>query len=771
MEDRVLRLDKNIRNAAVIGAGTMGSQIAALVASADIPVLLLDIVPPGVNDRDVLARKAIEKIAAQEGLGKRNSIQKIEPGNTEDPLDRLSGVDWIIECVSEDLAIKHDTYQKLSSYIEDHALVSSNTSSIPLAELRKGLPHHMQKRMCITHFFNPPDSMPLMEFVTDRNNNPEDTVRLERFADMHLGRTVIEVRDTPGFIANRIGLFWLLAAMEEAQKENIPVDIADSIMNGAFGFPRMGVFGLADFIGLKTIPDIVKSMRCYLPPEDEFLQLKAGLALIDAQLKEKKGFYRDKKEAMDLKSGAYHPATRLRLNIADWRTFLQEDTPESRFACRTLVRALSYAAHVAPAIAENILQIDAALRDGYGWEFGPFEMLDRLGSAWLMEVAGKQGLPSPEFIKQAAAQGGFYREVPREGKSYLSFDGTYCLPRIGLEKWPLSLKTAGKKPVLANESAQLWDIDDGVACFSLATKMGLIDARALDLLEQSLDKVKTDFHGLVIGHDGKHFSAGMNLHVVEECAAMQDWQRLEDMLRHGQRCMMKIRASHAPVVAGISGYTLGGGCEMTMHCAGVQAHAHTKMGLVEADIGVIPGWGGLSAHLINAVGCGADNIEAITTHVLRAFRQAAAAQKSSDAEEILAMDLLRTPVRISYNRNRLLPDAKELCRNISMTRTLHPQKAIDVPVDALYTGLLTEVEDMRARAPEMTPHRALLLKHLAQVLSGHAAMSRKQQSAAVIKEGWSKLTEHELMQTSLDAFMELVREDESLRKVKAVLKQ
>lgn len=771
MEDRVLRLDKNIRNAAVIGAGAMGSQIAALVASADIPVLLLDIVPAGANDRDVLAKRAIEKLAAHDGLTRRNSLQKIEPGNTEDHMDKLSDVDWVIECVSEDLAIKHDTYQKLSSYIEDHALVSSNTSSIPLAELRKGLPHHMRKKMCITHFFNPPDSMPLMEFVTDQDNNPEDIVRLERFADQHLGRTVIEVRDTPGFIANRIGIFWILAAMEEAQKENITVEVADSIMNGAFGFPKTGIFGLADFIGLKTIPDIVESMRPYLPPGDEFLQLRGGLALIKALLKENAGFYHDKKSVIDLKSGTYHLVTKPGLNITDWRAFLQEDAPEARFACCALVRVLNYTAHVAPVIAENILQIDAVMRDGYGWEFGPFEIIDRLGGPWLAEAVSKQGLLPSEFLKQAAMQNGFYREIPREGKSYLSFDGTYQLPRIGLEKWPLWLKTAGKKPVLQNESARLWDIEDGIACFSLTTKMGLIDAQSLDLLEQSLDKVETDFHGLVIGHDEKHFSAGMNLSIVKECAATQDWRRLEDMLRQGQRCMMKIRVSEAPVVAAVSGYTLGGGCEMTMHCAGAQIHAQTKMGLVEADIGVIPGWGGLSAHLINAVSDGTDNVDTITDHVLMAFRQVAGAQKSDDAEEIIAMGLLHAPSRISYNRNRLLPDAKELCRNVSMTRTLYQQKTIDVPVDALYDRLLTEIENIRAGETEMTPHRMLLLERLAQVLSGHAAMSRKQQDAAQLKKGWSKLTEQELMQSSLDAFMELVREDESLRKIKAVLEQ
>jgi 3-hydroxyacyl-CoA dehydrogenase len=771
MEDRVLRLDKHIRNAAVIGAGMMGGQIAALVASADIPVLLLDIVPAGANDRDILARAAIEKIAAHASLSIRNGLHRIEPGNTEDHMDKLSGVDWIIECVSEDVAVKHCAYQSLSSYIEDHALVSSNTSSIPLAELRKGLPHHMQKKMCITHFFNPPEARPLLELVTDQDNDQEDIVRLQRFADQQLGRTVIEVRDTPGFIANRIGIFWILAAMEEAQKENIPVEVADNLMNGVFGFPKTGIFGWIDFVGLNTIPDIVKSMSSKMPREDELLQLKAGLTLIEARLKEDKGFYNENKSVIDLKSGAYRPFKKPRLNITDWRAFLQEDTPESRFVCRTLVRLLHYTLQVTPAIAENILQVDIAMRDGYGWEFGPFQILERLGGAWLTDLAQKQGLPPLEFLTHAVTKNGFYPEIPRRGKSYLTFDGTYLLTRVGLEKWPLALKTSGKKPVLENEAAQLWDIEDGIVCFSITTKMGLIDACVLDLLERSLDKVETDFQGLVIGNDRKNFSAGMDLHIVEECAAAQDWQRLEDLLRHGQRCMLKIRALRAPTIAAISGYALGGGCEIAMHCAGAQIHAYTKMGLVEADIGVIPGWGGLSAHLINAVGPGTDDIEAITQKVLRAFRQVAGAQKSSDAEDAIAMAIPPLPSRITYNRYRLLPDAKDLCRNVSMTRTVHRHKDVNIPVDALYANLQAEIEGMRAREPDMTPHREHLLKHLAQVLSGYAAVNRKQNGAAALENGWARLTERELMQTSLDAFMELIREDESLQKIKAVLRQ
>jgi 3-hydroxyacyl-CoA dehydrogenase len=769
MEERILRLDKNIRNAAVIGAGMMGSQIAALVASADIPVLLLDIVPEGVNDRDILAKRAIEQIAAHPSMSIRNSVEHLEAGNIEDHMDRLSEMDWVIECVSEDINIKHSTYQKLSSYIGDNAIVTSNTSSIPLEVLRKGLPHHMRKRMCIAHFFNPPESEPLLELVVDEENNSEDVVRLQRFADQQLGRTVIEVRDTPGFIANRIGIFWLLTAMEEAQKENIAIDAADNLMNGSFGFPKTGVFGLADFIGLNTIPDVVNSMSRNLPKEDELFQLKTGLGLIDARLKADKGFYSDHKLVIDLKDGKYRPIEKIKLNITDWRAFLAEDTAESRFVCRTFVRALNYTAQVASTIAENILQIDAAMRDGYGWEYGPFEIINRLGGDWLVEMIQKQGFTLAPFLKQAMEKKGFYANIPGEGISYLAFDGTYHQPKLGLEKWPLVLKTARKKPILQNNVAQLWDIEDGIACFSITNKMGLIDMEVLDLLEQSLERVEADFSGLIIGHDGKNFSAGMDLSLMAKYAGAQDWKSMEDILRRGQQCFMRIRNSHAPIVAAISGYTLGGGCELAMHCAGAQIHSQTKAGLVETDIGLIPGWGGLSAHLINAVTRGGENVETITQKVMRAFRQVATGYKSSDAEEVVSMEMLSASSRITYNRSRLLPDAKYLCRNISMTRPAHPhKKELNVPVKTLYASLLTEIESMHEREPEMTMHRKLVLQRLAEVLSGRAAMSLYPPQV-VSPEGWVTVTEHDLMQTSLDAFMELAREDEVLNKIKTIV--
>lgn len=770
MEERVLRLDKNIRNAAVIGAGMMGSQIAALVASADIPVLLLDRVPEGVNDRDILAKQAIEKIGMHTSMGIRNGAVRIEAGNTEDHMDRLSEMDWVIECVSEDLDVKRSTYQKLSSYVEDHAIVTSNTSSIPLTELRKGLPHHMRKRMCIAHFFNPPESEPLLELVIDDENNSEDVVRLQRFADQQLGRTVIEVRDTPGFIANRIGIFWLLTAMEEAQKEGLAVDTVDNLMNGSFGFPKTGIFGLADFIGLSTIPAVVKSMSQNLPKEDALFQLQTGLSLIEARIKAKNGFYSDRKLVVDLKEGKYRPIEKKKLSITDWRAFLSEDTPESRFVCRTLIRALNYTAQVASSIAENILQVDAAMRDGYGWEYGPFEIVNRLGCDWLVQALEKQSLIPAPFLKLAVEKRGCYADVPGDGISYLSFDGAYRQPRLGLEKWPLVLKTARKKPILQNSVAQLWDIEDGVACFSVNTRMGLINNEVLDLLEQSLERVAADFSGLVIGHDGKNFSAGMDLNLMAQSAKAGDWKNIEDILRRGQRCFMNIRNSHAPIVAAVSGYTLGGGCELAMHCAGAQMHAQVKAGLVEADIGLIPGWGGLAAHLINAVMRDGEHIETITQKVVRAFRQVATAYKSSDAEEAISMELMSPSSRISYNRNRLLPDAKELCRNISMTRPAHPQKKeLNVPVKAIYASLLAEIETLKEHEADMTPHRKLLLQRLAEILSGRAAMNLYP-AAVISTERCVKLTEQDLMQTSLDAFMELLREDEALNKMGSILR-
>jgi 3-hydroxyacyl-CoA dehydrogenase len=425
----------SIKRVAVIGAGTMGSQIAAVIANAGIAVLLLDIVPEGAPDRDILAKKAAAQLRNPlKTLISEEKFPLIETGNVEDDLDRLMNADWVIECVPENLQTKHEIYNRISSHLKESAIVSSNTSTLPLAELKRGLEGGMAKRLCVTHFFNPPAKLPLLELASDQHNDLEAINSLSNFASGILGRKVVPVKDSPGFIANRIGIFWIVCAIEEALKEDISIETADAVMNGAFGFPKTGVFGLADFIGLRLVMNIINSMGRLLPENDYLQQLQAGKSLIAAQIEKSKidgakaGFYHkegDVRQVLGLKSGEYKNLENPRVEIEHWHEFLKKDAPESRFALRTLTRMLAYTERIAADIADNIVDIDTAMQSGYGWEYGPFEMIDRLGTAWLIEQMEKQGLHPPALLKLAETQGFYYADKER---LYMAFDGSYKQP-------------------------------------------------------------------------------------------------------------------------------------------------------------------------------------------------------------------------------------------------------------------------------------------------------------------------------------------------------
>ena len=766
----------SIKSTAVIGAGTMGSQIAAVIANSNTPVLLLDIVSRDTNDRDALAKKAIEKLGADREHLSEKKLALIQPGNIEDDLEKLADVDWVIECVPEKMNTKRETYEKVGRHIKNDVLVSSNTSTIPLSELKRGLHSNMQKNLCITHFFNPPSKMPLLELVTDQDNNLDVIAEFARFADEKLGRSVVLAQDSAGFIANRIGMFWLLCAIEEAKKQGINITTADAIMNGAFGFPKTGVFALADLIGLKLIPDIADSMCRFLPKEDSFCRLVDGLVLIERRLQsdEEKTFYRKEgvdRKALNLNTGKYEEAQKTDINIEHWHEFLRNNTPESHFARNTLLRTLHYAADVSPMIASNILEVDSAMRDGYGWEYGPFEMINRLGLAWFIEKMGKQGLHVPLLLKQAEGKG-FY-PLPRDGKGkeYLGFSGRYRTQKPEKDKWTLALKTAGKKLIFKNCSAELHDIGDGIACFALTKgKMRVIDEDALELLMDSVEKAEYDFQGMIIGHDAKHFSAGLDLHIILESLENSDYGRIERLLKQGQDSMMQLKQSKVPVVAAICGYTLGGGCEMTLHCTAAQAHIGTRLGLVETDIGVIPAWGGTKEHLFRAVARAGDNADAILAQILFIFRQIAGAKKSANADDAFAMGLLAEPSRITMNRERLLPDAKELCLKLAKNYKPKVPQIIGVPVEILHQSLEHEITSLIQQEHPMTRHRCKTLKTLAATLSGHSAIKAVEKTGeAQQRAGWDRLTEQQILDAERSAFMDLLRSVEAPKAIKAVL--
>ncbi len=600
-----------IERAAVLGAGVMGSGIAAQIANAGIPVLLLDVVPEGADDRNALAKGALERMqkADPAPFMSRQAARLVTPGNLEDDLDALGEVDWIVEAVVENLEIKQALYARLEGVRKRGSIVSSNTSTLPLARLTEGLPKSFARDFLITHFFNPPRYMRLLEIVRGPQTRSDAAAALADFADRRLGKSVVLCKDTPGFIANRIGSYWMQAALAAAFEMGVPVEEADAVLGRPLGIPKTGIFGLADLVGIDLLPHVAASLRAALPADDPFHEVDREWPLVGRLIetgytgrKGKGGFYRLNradgqrvKEAIDLATGKYHVADKPRLECVDAakagpRALFESDERAARYAWRVMSRTLAYACSLVPEIADDIAAVDGAMRLGYNWKWGPFELLDRIGPAWFRDRLAAVGIDAPPLLERVG-EGTFYRT--EQGRlQYLTVDGAYAdVVRPDGVLLLADIKRRSK-PVARNGSASLWDLGDGVACFEFHSKMNAIDPDTLDLLDKAIGIVAKGFKALVVYNEGENFSVGANVGIALFAANVAAWPMIEDIVAKGQKVYRKLKHAPFPVVAAPFGLTLGGGCEVCLNADAVQAHAETYIGLVETGVGVIPAWTG-----------------------------------------------------------------------------------------------------------------------------------------------------------------------------------
>ena len=478
----------DIKSVAVIGAGVMGAAIAAHVANAGIKVKLLDIVKPGSEDRNAIAKAAIERFKKTQPnpLMSAAAARLITPGNTEDDFDSLAECDWIVEAVIERLDIKQALYARLASVRKPGSVISSNTSTIPLAELTAGMADSLKPDFMITHFFNPPRYMRLLELVTSPANAPDSVRKLQQFCDVMLGKSVIICNDTPGFIANRIGTYWIQSAMILALELGLEVEEADAIMGKPMGFPSTGVFGLLDLVGIDLGPHVNASLARLLPKSDPFHTMNRDVSMVEKLIAEgytgkkgKGGFYRSKgkgadrvKETLSLSAAAqgrleWRPTVRPKISeVSDAKKDLKKlvgaKSKPGQYAWGVLGRVLAYAASLLGEIAPDVASIDEAMRLGYTWKYGPFELIDKLGASYVAGKLAELSLPVPPVLAKIG-DGKFYKT---DGRNLLQFglDGTYR--PITRPPGVLLLEDVkrGAKPVLGNKSASVWDIGDGVLC-------------------------------------------------------------------------------------------------------------------------------------------------------------------------------------------------------------------------------------------------------------------------------------------------------------------
>ena len=714
----------------------MGGAIAAHVANAGVAVSLLDLAAAG-DDRSALARGAIARMkkARPAPFMAPDAAQLVTVGNFEDDLELLAEADWICEAVVEKLAVKRDLYRRIDPARKPGSIVSSNTSTIPLARLIAGQSPAFAADFLVTHFFNPPRYMRLLEIVAGPATRPEAGARLAAFADIALGKDVVHCRDTPGFIANRIGIYWMTVAMSEALALGLTVEEADAIVGRPMGVPKTGIFGLADLTGIDLSPQVMRSMADLLPADDPFHAVydEAGpLATLIREMvaggytgrKGKGGFYRldtsggtRVKQARDLASGAYRPVEKPRLASARARTLrelVSHPDKGGTYAWRVLAQTLSYVAGLVPEVTDDLASVDRAMKSGYAWKSGPFEQIDRLGVGWFAERLAAQGMAVPPLL--AAADGApLYREVDAELRVRTLEGGYRALARpVGTR--PLADYKRARAPLAGNASASIWDIEDGVACLEFHSKMNAIDPNTMAMVRDAAKLDRQGFKALLVYNEGDNFSVGANIGLALFAANAAMWPLIEQTTKEGQDAFLALKYAPFPVVGAPSGMALGGGCEVLLHCDAVQAHAESYIGLVEVGVGFVPSWGGtkelLLRHLANEARAGGP-MPAISA----AFETIGRATVAGSAREAQKLLFLRPSDGVTMNRDRLLADAKE--RALAMVEGYRPpaKPEASLPGATARVALEMAVDGLVAQG-RASAHDAVVAKALAGIVSG-----------------------------------------------------
>jgi 3-hydroxyacyl-CoA dehydrogenase len=730
--------DIAIKKVCVIGSGTMGAGIAAQVANAGVPVLLLDIVPKDGSDRDAVTKGAVAKMLKTDPapfMSKR-AAKLIETGNIDDHLGRVAECDWIVEAIVERLDIKQSLYAKLEQVKKPGTAVSSNTSTIPLAHLVEGRSDQFKRDFLITHFFNPPRYMRLLEIVTGPESDLALAQRVEDFADRAMGKRVIRAKDTPGFIANRLGTYWLAVAVNAAMDQGVTVEEADQIGGRPMGVPKTGIFGLIDLVGVDLMPLLAKSLSSTLPEGDPYFETVRPMPLVEKMIAEgftgrkgKGGFYRlDKgaggqrtKLSLDLATGEYRPEQKPDKLPGkaerDLAALVSLPGKAGEYAWTILGHVLSYAAKLVGEAADSIVAIDDAMKLGYNWKFGPFELIDQLGPGKLAERLAAEGRPVPALLKSAGTNP-FYR-VEGGKRQYLTAEGAYVdVPRAEGVVLLEDIKR-GAEPLLKTGSAALWDVGDGVVALEFTGKMNAFDEEVIKLIQQAIPLVKASYKALVIYNEGSNFSAGANLGLALFAVNIAAWSEIDKLIAGGQAAFKALKYAPFPVVAAPAGLALGGGCEICLNSDAIQAHAETYIGLVECGVGLVPGWGG-NGEMLDRWAKSGKLPKGPMPAVAQVFQTVSTATVAKSAAEAKEQMFLRESDGITMNRDRLLADAK--AKALAMVEGYAPPEppVFKLPGESGRVGLGLAVRDFQKKGMA-TAYDGVVSDRLAEVLTGGEA--------------------------------------------------
>ena len=685
-----------IQKAAVLGAGTMGARIAAHFVNAGLSCLLLDIVP---KDAEAAGRNKI--VAAGLEAAKKSKpaafftptlASRISIGNFEDDLPRIVDADWIIEAVAENLEIKRSLLAKVAQHRKPESIVTTNTSGLPVHLIAEGLPEEFQRHWAGTHFFNPPRYMKLVEVIPGPKTLPGVLDILSDFCDRRLGKGVVFAKDTPNFIANRIGTFSMLNALRLMSTLGMTIEEVDACTGPAVGWPKSATFRTADIVGLDVLMHVVRNIY-ETAPDDESREAYKVPGLVEEMAKRNwlgdktgQGFYKRLKGegereilTLDVNTMEYRPRQKAKFasietgkTIEDTqqrlRTLLQplfegqKADKAQQFIWGGLSEMCLYAGRRMPEISDHIVDVDRAMRWGFAWELGPFEMVDAIGLTTFAEQVKRESRALPAIFEKALASGrkGFYESHRGETSVFDLASGK--MRKVEEPAGILilkSLKEAGRE-LERNSGASLLDLGDGVLCCEFHTKMNAIGADLIAMIHRGLKRLETDFEAMVVANQATNFSVGANLMLVLVGAQEQEWDELHMAVKQFQNINLAVKYAPKPVVAAPQGLALGGGCEISLHAAKTHAAAEAYIGLVETGVGLIPGGGGTKEMLIRGNERAGSGEDLDFFHALRPiFENIAMAKVGTSAEEGRELGYLRREDAVSLNRDRVVADAKQ----------------------------------------------------------------------------------------------------------------
>jgi 3-hydroxyacyl-CoA dehydrogenase len=788
---------KIIRHAAVLGAGTMGSRIAAHFANAGIPCTLLDLVPSSLTPQETQSGLTLEAPAVRNRVvasgwraamsGKPAALftpdlaALVRTGNFSDHLSWISEADWIIEAVTENLETKRALFGQVQYHRKPGAVVSSNTSGLPLHLIAEGFSEEFQSHFLGTHFFNPPRYLKLLELIPTAATNPEITKFIAGFGEDTLGKGIVICKDTPGFIANRIGIHNICMTLRHMLAAGLTVEEVDQLTGPVLGRPKSATFRTLDVVGLDTFVFIARHLAHSVPDEKdraaftlpEFVETMLQKGMLGD--KTGQGFYKRLRNGdihyLDYKTLEYRPLEKRQIPVLEKaagespeRRMLalgKDNGPAGTLVWRTLAETMSYAAAKVPEISDDIVSIDRAMKWGFGHQAGPFEIWDALGVKTVAARMAWDGMPIPSVVETLldSKNSSFYRK--RTGTTYYFSPARAAYEKPARKPGVILLSSLKdrKKVVLQNRGATLIDLGDGVACLEFHTKMNVIDADVLALMNQAVDRVLSAFAGLVIGNDGENFSAGADLRMILGAARESRWEVIEQAIRDFQSANLKLRYSPRPVVAAPHNLAIGGGCEIAIHAGLIHAAAELYMGFAEVGVGLIPAAGGTKEMALRAsCGSGADQAFLLESRVREFFQLIGRAKISTSAREARQLGLLRESDHFTLNAAGRIQAAKDDVLALAREGYRPPSPpGIMVLGRPGFATLQTELHNME-RSGFLSAHDQEIGTKLAEVLTGGNFLSAR------------TVTESYLLDLEREAFLSLVGREKTMARMEHMLK-